>query len=126
MEGVQMDRNIRTRTVVFFLLAAALSISTAAQAETIFLKCGSFDLLSVNLTNHTVNNRPASITPAAIDWHIKKQISSNESGDTHWHIDRVAGTFTLSNVVFRPNGNNLNLPTTTGTCTAVSKPATKF
>ena len=121
-----MNRDIRIKIIAFWLSAAALIGATAAQAETIFLKCGSFDLLSVDLTNHTVNNRPASITPAAIDWHIKQQVSSDETADNHWHIDRVAGTFMLSHVVFRPNGNNLNLPSETGTCTVTSKPVKKF
>lgn len=119
-----MDRNIKI--IASCLLAAASIVSTAAQAETIFLKCAAFDLISVDLTKGTVNNKPANITPAAIDWHIEKQISSDETSDTHWHIDRVAGTFILSSVVFRPGGNNLNIPPTTGACTAVSKPATKF
>jgi len=121
-----LNRNIRIGSIVLCFSATTLAAVTAAQAETIFLKCGAFDLLSIDLTKHTVNNRPADITPAAIDWHIKKDVSSNETSDTHWHIDRVAGTFVVSSVVFMPNGNNLNIPPTSGTCAAMSKPATKF
>jgi hypothetical protein len=122
-----MARDIRIKIAASCLLATALSVSTTAQAETIFLKCGTMNILSVDLTNHTVNNKPANITPAAIDWRIKQQvIGGNEPSESYWHIDRVVGTFTLSQTVFMPDGRTLSIPPTTGTCATTSKPATKF
>jgi len=58
---------------------AALTASHSAQAEIIFLKCGSMNIITVDLTKHTVNNKPASITPVAIDWH-----QVNKYGDSHF------------------------------------------
>ena len=107
--------------IVFGVLATVLAAASPARAETIFLKCGQMNLLAVDLTNHTVDGKPADITPIAIDWH-----NANQYGDVHLHIDRTAGTLTMSGTYFRPEGN---IPIPQGvpdTCTAESAPATKF
>lgn len=123
--GVQLD--IMTKIIVSCTLTIALSFSTTARAETIFLKCGNIDVLSIDLTRHTVDNRPANITAAAIDWRTKQQVTGgSEPSESHWHIDRVAGTFTLSNTVFLSDGRTLSIPPTTGSCVKTGKPATKF
>jgi hypothetical protein len=111
-------RNILLGLAVFLL--AILIASSSARAETIFLKCGSMNVLAVDLTNHTVNNYPASITPVAIDWH---QI--NQYGDAHYYIDRTAGTLTSSGTYYFPSGNR-PIPVSTDTCSVVSKPPIKF
>lgn len=127
LEGVRLDRYIVRKIIASCLLAIALGVSTAAQAETIYLKCGAMGVLSVDLTKHTVDNRPANVTVAAIDWRIKQQVTGgSEPSESHWHIDRVAGTFALSQTVFLPDGRTLSIPPTTGTCAKASKPATKF
>lgn len=105
------------------LLALALLVASPriAQAETIFLKCGPMNILAVDLTNQTVDNKPANITPIAIDW-----INANQYGEVHLHIDRAAGTLTMSGTYFRSNGNIPIPHVAPDTCTAVSAPSTKF
>jgi hypothetical protein len=130
LEGVRLDRDIVIKIIASCLLATALGVSTAAQAETIYLKCdgsGVSVVVSVDLTNHTVDNRPANITVAAIDWRYKQPVNDGSAmGETHWYIDRGAGTFTLNSTVFLPDGRTLSIPPATGTCAKVSMPATRF
>jgi len=98
--------------VIAILLVPALTVASgSARAETIFLKCGVMNPFTVDLTNHTVNNEPANITPLSIDWETH--------GDfvVHLHIDRTAGTLTI-----RHSGRTFPADP----CTVVSQPATKF
>ena len=53
--------------VILGMAACVLADSGAAQAETIFLKCGSFDPFAVDLTNNTVNGFSAKSLPLSID-----------------------------------------------------------
>ena len=97
-----------------------LAVSLPAQAETIFLKCGD-GTLSIDMTNHTVDGKPANITPLQIDWH-----NVNQYGDVHVVIDRTAGTMTTSGTYFRPEGN-VPIPCIAPvSCSVVDQPATKF
>lgn len=92
----------------FALLTAACP---AAQAEAIFLKCGSFfNPFAVDVTKQTVNAFPARITPIAIDWD-----QSNQYGSQHFHIDRSTGVMTMSGHL-----------TGTEACTKINAPKTKF
>jgi hypothetical protein len=93
--------------VAFALLAATCP---PARAETIFLKCGSFNPFAVDLTNQTVNAFPATITPIGIDWD-----QNNQYGNQHYHVDRSTGILTMSGHV---RG--------TDTCSKISAPSTKF
>jgi hypothetical protein len=98
---------------VLAICIAALTASSSARAETIFLKCEPFtSVFTVDLTNKTVDNDPASITPTSIDW-------ENRGGAfvVHHHIDRTAGTLTSEHhgQRFAPHA-----------CKTVKKPATKF
>src|SRR6516225_1915225 len=79
----------RLKRIAFLVAAVALATSTATHAEMLYLKCGDYNLFAVDLTNHTVNGKPAEITPISIDWH-----TVNSFGDSHMHIDRAAGTLT--------------------------------
>ena len=115
-----MMRNYQIKFLVSCLLVTALASPMSARAETIFIKCEYIDILSVNLTNNTVNNTPADITPIAIDWEI-----INQHGDFHFHIDRTLGTLTTSGTYYRSDGN-LPMPQSTVSCAAVDKPTTKF
>lgn len=100
---------------------AALTASHSAQAETIFLKCGPMDMITVDLTNHTVNNLPANITPVAIDWH-----NGNAYSDVNFHIDRTAGTLRTSGIYHTQNGD-IPIPRDADTpCTVGRAPARKF
>jgi hypothetical protein len=109
---------------VLFVLAfcfVALTAAWPARANTIFLKCQNLtDPLAVDLTNNTVNGKPVTITPIAIDWD-----NVNQYGDGHQHIDRATGAITTSGTHYRPDGN-IPIPQSTTTCDAVSVPSTKF
>jgi len=107
--------------VALVALAVLAASSHAARADTIFLKCGTMNMVAVDLTKHTVDDKPASITPISIDWE-----NANKDGDVHLHIDRTAGTLTISGTYYTQNGN---IPIPSGspdTCTVSSPPSTKF
>ena len=107
------------RTCVTLAALAMLAASPqAAWAETIFLKCGSWDVAAIDLTNRTVNNIPADITPVSIDWD-----KVSKGGGVHVHIDRVKGTMTVSGTY---KAGNTPITPMTDTCTVVSQPQTKF
>jgi hypothetical protein len=107
--------------IVFGVIATTLANALPVRAETIFLKCGDMDTLSVDLAAHTVNNTPASITPIEIDWH-----NINQYADVHLHIDRTSGSYSMSGTYFRPEGN-IPIPYSAPvSCTSVTAPATKF
>lgn len=114
----------RTSKIALLALAIAPLCATAAQAETIYLKCMNdgqeFGTFPVDLANNTAQGKPAVITPVAIDWD-----NNNQYGDAHMHIDRAAGTFFSSGVAHTRNGD-MAMPPTQGSCTAVAAPATKF
>ena len=100
---------------VAVILAALVVMAVSpqlARADTLFLKCGTFSPLTIDLTRNTVNNIPANITPISIDW-------TNSQGEfpVNLHIDRVAGTLT-----FEHHGTHFGPET----CAAVSQPPTKF
>ena len=123
-----MNRNLILRVCRL----AALSIlfgGTAAQAETIYLQCGQASF-TVDLTNKTVNNKPASIDATSIDWNDPPQTHTRPDGglDTvtlFQHIDRVQGTYSFRIQVEFPGGVNPGR-TNTFSCTVGSAPATKF
>lgn len=105
---------------VAFVLAiciAALTASSSARAETIYIKCVSGDLYTVDLTNKTVDNHPANITPLSINWD-----RHNGALVAHHHIDRTAGTLT---VAYENNGQGQGASRPSA-CKTVKKPATKF
>ena len=65
-----MKRNIRIGSVALCILAALFGVSSAAQAQTIFLHCtggGSNGDHTVDLANNKVDNHPASINATEID-----------------------------------------------------------
>ena len=112
------------RTFKFTLLALAIAplCATAAQAETIYLKCGEgsdITTIVVDLDKHTVNDRPAEITPISIDWH-----NINDIADVHMHIDRTTGSLGMTAIF--PQQNNRRYTAPDKQCSAVSAPATKF
>jgi hypothetical protein len=107
-----MNRYLKIKCIVLCVLATTLAASGAARADTIFLKCGSFDPFVVDLTKNTVNGFSARITPLSIDW-------TNTAGafPVNNHIDRSTGTMTMEHhgTTFPPDN-----------CSTVSAPATKF
>ena len=80
----------------FFVLAITLTASWPVRAETIFLTCnqGTF---TIDLTNKTVNNLPATINATSIDWEV--HTTYPDDGTTYSgqvHIDRTSGLMTSS------------------------------
>lgn len=61
-----MSRLGRIAAITLCGLAMPLAVSLPAQAETIFLKCGD-GTMSIDMTNHTVDGKPANITPLQIE-----------------------------------------------------------
>lgn len=107
MSFLKLNGSTGAALVALVMLAVS---SQAALAETIYLKCGSFNPLVIDLTKQTVNSYPANITPLSIAWD-----QNNQAGNEHYEIDRAAGTLRMSGFV--PG---------TDTCTKISAPATKF
>jgi hypothetical protein len=105
--------------VMFVAVMMLVASAAAARAETIFLKCGPMNVITVDLTNQTVNNKPANITPVAIDWQ-----SANQYGESRFHIDRTTGILTTSGTYFTSNGN-IPMPQGNDPCTVVS-PSKQF
>jgi hypothetical protein len=120
-----MNRDIKIKSIAFCVLAIALAVSWPARANTIFLTCGS-NSFTVDLTNHTVNNLPASITSTAIDWQKTSYPEPGGSAVSYSHIDRIAGTYMTYFTAHFPNGVTNDSPRDTHPCTAGSAPATKF
>lgn len=107
-------------SAMFVALAMLVAGPQVARAETIFLKCGQMNMITVDLTNKTVNNIPANITPVAVDWNNR-----NQYGESHFHIDRTTGEMTTSGTYFTANGN-IPMPQGTDTCTIVVSPQKQF
>lgn len=108
MSFVKPNGGVRVALVALVVLVGN---SQVAQAETIFLKCGSYTY-TVDLTNRTVDGEPAFITPLFIDY-------TNNKGDfpVKVHVDRTTGEMT---------GEHHGHSFSDGICTTVSQPPTKF
>jgi hypothetical protein len=121
-----MNRYSKKKFNVLCVLATTLVASSAARADTIFLQCGT-DAITVDLTNNTVNNIPATINATAIDWspHIGATTTPGLSATEQNHIDRTTGTFT-STVTYNFNGQISYGHGGPYSCTAGPAPATKF
>jgi hypothetical protein len=95
-----MNHVIKAKAIVFCIFATALITSWSAQAETIYLTCPEADPflknLTVDFTNNTVNNKPATINATAIDWQVKLDWGGGNTRVDYYHIDRTAGTLTYS------------------------------
>lgn len=118
-----------TALVALTLLVAS---SQVARAETIFLKCvgqenyNTMFTFSVDLTNRTVNGKPADITPLSVSWHTSS-IGGGITADTLHSIDRTTGIYTFRTVYHAPEGDRIADGTKSPfSCTQVSAPPTKF
>ncbi len=135
-----MNRNSKIKAIVFCVLAAASLASWPARAETIFLKCDQgadwgdkrFITLTIDLTNNTANNLPATINATAIDWQEQTRPLTLSSGVTvsatiYNHVDRITGSYTESVVFHVSSGEHgADPPPRTYPCTVGSAPPTKF
>ena len=105
--------------VTLVVLAMLVAISQAARTEKILLKCDGYaGILTIDLTNQTVNDMPAKITPTAINWDVQGKVDANIH--IYNHIDRTTGAWTVSGV----QGGDRTIPPYTYVCTIV--PQTHF
>jgi hypothetical protein len=114
----------KIKAIVFAMLATALMASSPVSAETIYLQCSSYKTFTIDLTNSTVDNLPATINATAIDWQFKGVVA-NKPGLTfvdNRHIDRIAGTF--SHYATDSTGDSSHWDPVP--CTVISAPPTKF
>jgi hypothetical protein len=120
----------KPNSAVRIILAAfaVLAISSrAVRAETIFLHCGeSQSNYTVDLTNNTVDNYPATINATSIDWTETPPPDQGTKSVGHFHIDRIAGTLTYQWSTHFANGRTADLPRATISCAVSSPPPTKF
>ena len=102
--------------VTLVVLAMLIASPKVAQTEMVVLKCpNTADMIIVDLTNKTVNNKPANITPTAIDWDVEAS-----TGHFYNHIDRTTGALTTWGTIYP----NTPIPSYTCMCTVV--PQTHF
>lgn len=111
---------------ILFILgmaACVLAGGSAAQAETIYLKCYNTafqkdDLHTIDVTSNTADGNSATITPILFHW-----VQKNDNGSsTAYNIDRTTGTLTLQATI--PGVGETGV--VTKSCTVGSAPATKF
>ena len=110
-----MNRSIKV--VPFFVLVSIFAASCPARAKMIIFQCGTS--FTVDLTNNTVNDQPALITPTAIDWQLKPG-PTDDTGVVDYHIDRTTGILTEKFTHHFPNGSTQSDDPTTYRCTVVS------
>ena len=105
-----------------------LTAAWSARAETIFLTCPRFDPLTIDLTNNTVNNFPATINATAIDWESPSRPTA-PAGTTvvvRFHIDRTTGILSQYEIFHLPTGQQQGNSYTNGICAVGGHPTTKF
>jgi hypothetical protein len=108
---------------VILAASAVLAVSSqVARAETIFLKCGSSNYV-VDLTNSTVDGKPATITPLSIDW-VHDASGSGITAEIRFHIDRTTGALTGA-VTYHVRGGD-QFGQIKESCVIGAPPATKF
>jgi hypothetical protein len=93
------------RILVWVTCCVALTVSSPARANMIYLQCGS-DSLTVDLTNNTVNRLPANVTATAIYWEYRSPTNEIGYAITYNHIDRAAGTHSNHTLYFLADGHN--------------------
>ena len=129
-----LRHTVRQAALGALVLVGASGVGSAsARAETIFLTCtraGDAPLIiTIDLTNKTANNLPATISQTAIDWQYQGGSASPDvisSITTHHHIDRTAGTETEYTVFHQTSGGDSQGGSDTLSCTKGVAPATKF
>lgn len=119
--------------VMFAALVMLAASSQSARADTIFLTCNEGIIgpktFTVDLTNNTVNNEPATINSTAIDWQIQLHGDATgqvTSGRVYNHIDRTAGTIREYVTYHWANGRDITSDPNTYPCSVGSPPPTKF
>lgn len=115
---------IITKSAALCLFTITLITSTAAQADLLYLQCGT-TLLVIDLTGKTASGAypgappaPAIITPVSIDFTAPGEAAHND-----YQIDRSAGTLTVTTV---QESNGFRFVSQRATCTQVAAPQTKF
>jgi hypothetical protein len=112
-------------------LAASLGLACGAQADTLYLKCAlsgpRTEQHTVDLTNNTVDNNPARINPAAIDWVAPVRGDTTGyilSAAITYHIDRGSGGLTEFVTYNLKTGRTQSSANDNGTCQKDPNPPT--
>jgi len=116
------------------VLAMALTSSWPAVANTIFLTCLGApygDVLTVDLTNNTVDGHSAMINATAISWRHNERCASCTASNPEtaiqiYDLDRTTGVLKIYDEFNYQNGTHEKTGPFTYKCTAGPKPATKF
>jgi hypothetical protein len=116
------------------VLAAALTASWPAAANTIYLKCPRApygDVLTVDLSNNTVDGHSAMINATAISWRHNERCASCTASHPGtaiqiYDLDRTTGILKIYDEFNYADGTHEKTGPFTYTCTVTSAPATKF
>jgi hypothetical protein len=125
-------RNARAAAVS--VLAAALMAPWPAVANTIYLKCPGApygDVLTIDLTNNTVDSHAATINATAISWRHNERCATCTASNPGtaiqiYDLDRTTGILKIYDEFSYQNGTREKTGPFTYTCTVTRAPATKF
>jgi len=130
MRMPKIKYNVGRYASALAIAAAVAAISSPSLAQSVYLRCAqgaSHDDVNIDLSNHTANGRPATITATTIDWQFIPQASDEgTTGVIYYHVDRVSGTMTTYATYHLRNGRNMSSGQTVYYCTPGEPPATKF
>ena len=133
-KAAKRNEAVRSGIVSFGIAACALTASSKAQAETIFLICPNApygDVVSVDLTKRTVNDYPATINATGIMWRHPERCANCTPDNPaeviqSYYIDRTTGILKVyDHFSYRDGTQNRSGPFT-HTCKLGKAPRTKF
>jgi hypothetical protein len=132
--GEEMRNAAVILATAFGVLGAALTTSWPAVANTIYLKCPGApygDVLTVDLTNNTVDQHPATINVTAISWRHNERCASCTASNPGtaiqvYYLDRTTGILKVYDEFNYQDGTHEKTGPFTYTCTVSRAPATKF
>jgi hypothetical protein len=129
---------MRSRAIIvamsFCLLMSALTASRPAAANTIFLNCPGApygDVVTVDLTNNTVDRYPATINATTIHWQHDERCANCTPSNPGtviqvYYLDRTTGMLKVYDEFNYQDGTHQKTGPFTYTCTVGRAPATKF
>ena len=132
--GGEMRNPVVTLAAASSVLAAALTASWSAAANTIYLKCPRApygDVLTVDLTNNTVDGHSATINATAISWRHNERCATCTPSNPGtviqiYDLDRTTGTLKVYDEFSYADGRREKTGPFTYTCTVTRAPVTKF
>jgi hypothetical protein len=131
---VQVNRDIKIKAAAFCVLVGASTASWSAAAKTIFLNCPGApygDVLTVDLTNSTVDGHAATINATTFHWKHNERCASCTASHPGtamqvYYLDRTTGILKIYDYFNYEDGTQEKTGPFTYTCTVGQAPATKF